>query len=109
MRIENILLMSQGEGDYSFILMWGIVLVIFYFFMIRPQQKRQKEAKAFREALKKGTRVVTIGGIHGKVEAVKDKTVIMVTEGGGKLKVDKSALSATATANEGEIAANANK
>ena len=103
MHTLNIFLMAQGEGGASVFLMWGLVIVIFYFFMIRPQQKRQKESKAFREGLKKGDKVVTIGGIHGKVDTVKEDTVIITTEGEGKLKVDKSALSATAQANEAEL------
>ena len=68
--------------------------------MIRPQQKKAKEAKQFRESLKKGTKVVTIGGIHGKVETVKDLTVIINVEGGGKLKINKSALSVDGADNE---------
>ena len=96
---------QQGEGGgTSVFIMWGLVLVIFYFFMIRPQQRKQKQASAFRESLKKGSRVVTIGGVHGKVETVKDKTVIIITEGGGKLKVEKSAISPTSEASEAEIA-----
>jgi preprotein translocase subunit YajC len=106
MNSMNIFLMAQGAegGGASVFLMWGIVIVIFYFFMIRPQQKRQKEAKAFREGLKKGDKVVTIGGIHGKVDTVKDATVIITVEDGVKLKVEKSALSATAQVNETELA-----
>jgi preprotein translocase subunit YajC len=103
MNTLNIFLMALGEDGASVFLMWGLVIVIFYFFMIRPQQKRQKEAKAFREGLKKGDKVVTIGGIHGKVDTVKEDTVIITTEGDGKLTVDKSALSATAQANEAEL------
>ena len=95
---------QQGEGGgTSVFIMWGLVLVIFYFFMIRPQQKKQKQAQAFRSSLAKGAKVVTIGGVHGKIETVKDKTVIIVTEGGGKLKVEKSAISPTAEASEADI------
>jgi len=97
---------QMAEGGSSVFIMWGAVLLIFYFFMIRPQQKKQKQAIAFRESLAKGNKVVTIGGVHGKVETVKDKTVIIVTEGGGKLKVDKSAISTTDTASEAEIVQN---
>jgi preprotein translocase subunit YajC len=106
MKSMNIFLMAQGAegGGASVFLMWGIVIIIFYFFMIRPQQKRQKDAKAFREGLKKGDKVVTIGGIHGKVDTVKENTVIITVEDGIKLKVEKSALSATAQVNETELA-----
>ena len=107
MHILDILLMAGGGEDptASFIMM-GAILVIFYFFMIRPQQKKQKEAKAFREGLKKGSKIVTIGGVHGKVEEVKEQTVIISTAGGGKLKIEKSAISSTSSANEIEIAQN---
>ncbi len=78
--------------NWTTILMFGAIFVVFYFFMIRPQQKKQKELKSFRENLQKGDRIVTIGGVHGKVESVKDGTLIITTEGGGKLKVEKSAV-----------------
>ncbi|NNC82266.1 MAG: preprotein translocase subunit YajC [Flavobacteriales bacterium] len=106
MHAHTIILMGQGTegGGTSVFIMWGLVLLIFYFFMIRPQQRKQKQAAAFRESLKKGSRVVTIGGIHGKVEEVKEKTVIMTTLGGDKLKVEKSAISPTAEASEADIA-----
>ena len=71
--------------------MFALIFVVFYFFMIRPNQ-RNKSAKAFRENLEKGDRIVTIGGVHGKVESVKESTVVIATEGGGKLKVEKSAV-----------------
>lgn len=84
------------------ILFWVAIIVIFYFFMIRPQAKRAKDAKKFRESLTKGTRVVTIGGIHGKVLEVQDKTVVIDT-GGAKLRMEKSAISPEG-ANEQELA-----
>lgn len=101
-------MMSQqgDENPMSMFIMMGLIMVIFYFFMIRPQQKKQKEAAAFREGLKKGSRIVTIGGIHGKVEEVKDKTLIISTAGGGKLKIEKSAVSANAGVSENEVALN---
>ena len=73
-------------------LMLGLIIAVFFFFFIRPQQKKAKQEKKFREGLEKGMRVVTIGGIHGKVEEVKDTTVIIATEG-GKMKIEKSAVS----------------
>ena len=95
----------QGsEGGSSPLLYVGLIILIFYFFLIRPQQKKMKEAKNFRESLSKGSRVVTIGGIHGKIESIKeDGTVIIKTEGEGKLKVSKSALSPNADINEVEV------
>ena len=60
--------------------------------MIRPQQKRQKEAKEFRDAISKGDKVVTIGGVHGKILSISDLTVVLEVES-GKIRVSKSALS----------------
>jgi len=74
-------------------------MLVFYFFMIRPQMKKNKEAKNFRASLEKGSHVVTIGGIHGKVLDIQDRTVLIATEQ-GKLKVEKTALSANSSANE---------
>ena len=76
MNLLNVLLQAQGGGGaMGSILMLVAIVVIFYFFMIRPQQKRQKEEKKFREALSKGQRVVTIGGLHGKIADVKETSV----------------------------------
>ncbi|MCF8364667.1 MAG: preprotein translocase subunit YajC [Bacteroidales bacterium] len=96
MLLNSILLMApQGEGDNStFIIMMVLMVVVFYFFMIRPQMKKSKEQKNFREGLKKGDRVITIGGIHGKVLEVKETTMIIETEGQGRLKIEKSAANA---------------
>ena len=70
-----------------------LILVVLYFFMIRPQMKKQKDAKKFKESLIKGSKVITIGGIHGKIVEVKDDTVIIEVEGGNRLKMDKNAIS----------------
>lgn len=88
---------AEGGGGFGTLIMFGLIFVVFYFFMIRPNQKKQKEAKAFRENLNKGDRIVTIGGVHGKVESVKDATVIIITEDGSKLKVEKSAIASEFT------------
>ncbi|MFK7786965.1 MAG: preprotein translocase subunit YajC [Crocinitomicaceae bacterium] len=74
------------------ILMLVMIIVIFYFFMIRPQQKKQKELKKFRESMAVGDKVVTIGGIHGKILTVDESTVLIATES-GKMRMDKSAIS----------------
>jgi len=84
----------------STLLMLAGMFGIMYLFMIRPQMKRQKEAKAFRDAVKKGDQVVTIGGLHGKVVSVGEKTVVLDFES-GKARLDKTALSPNGTA-EGE-------
>ena len=72
-----------------------MILVVFYFFMIRPQMKKQKELKKFRESMAAGDKIVTIGGIHGKILEVADSTILIATES-GKLRVDKSAVSNSA-------------
>ena len=74
------------------LIMLVMILVIFYFFMIRPQMKKQKELKKFREGLQSGDKIVTIGGIHGKILEVADTTLLIGTES-GKLRVDKTAVS----------------
>jgi preprotein translocase subunit YajC len=76
----------------SQILMLVMIIVIFYFFMIRPQQKKQKELKQFRENMAVGDKVVTIGGIHGKILEVNESTVLVATES-GKMRMDKTAIS----------------
>tara|TARA_B100000809_G_scaffold10598_1_gene9998 strand:- start:3190 stop:3522 length:333 start_codon:yes stop_codon:yes gene_type:complete len=81
-----------GQGWETQLMMFGAIFLVFYFFMIRPQMKKQKEAKKFKESLINGTKVVTIGGIHGKIMEVKDDAVIIEVEGGNRLKLDKAAI-----------------
>lgn len=80
-------------GGSSQIIMLLLILGVFYFFMIRPQMKKQKELKKFRENLSVGDKVVTIGGIHGKILEVNDTNVLLSCEGSSKIRVEKSALS----------------
>lgn len=82
------------------ILMLVLMLVVFYFFLIRPQQKKQKELKAFRENLKQGDKIVTIGGVHGKILEITDTTVLVNSEG-TKLRFEKSAISTAVAENLG--------
>ena len=77
------------------ILMLAMVIVVFYFFMIRPQQKKQKELKNFRENIKAGDKVVTIGGVHGTILEVTSSTVLINSEG-TKIRFEKSAISQNA-------------
>ena len=69
-----------------------LVFIVFYFFMIRPQMKKQKELTTYRSELKKGDKIVTTGGIYGKVYEVKDNYVMMEVGGDVKLKIDKNAV-----------------
>ena len=73
------------------ILFIGLMFFVFYFFMIRPQMKKQKELKKFRDGLAKGDHVVSIGGIHGKVLEITDTTVLIESEK-TKIRLDKSAV-----------------
>jgi preprotein translocase subunit YajC len=81
----------MGAQGMQNLVMLGLMVLVFYFFMIRPQMKKQKELKNFRENLKAGDKVVTIGGIHGKILEVADTTVLIQAEG-TKLRFDKSAI-----------------
>lgn len=85
---------QQGSG-WSGIIMIVLLFVVFWLFFIRPQNKRQKEAQKFRDALQKGDNVVTIGGIHGKVAEVKETTVFVTIDNNVKIEVEKSALVAS--------------
>ena len=71
---------AGGASSYSGILMMVLIFVVFYFFMIRPQSKRQKEIKKQREAMQVGDKVVTSGGIYGKVKELKETTVVIQIE-----------------------------
>jgi len=82
---------SSGSGSSMFIL-FGLMIVVFYFFMIRPQQKKQKQVQNFREKLKKGDKIITIGGIHGKIVDVQEATFLIEVEDGTKLKIEKAAI-----------------
>jgi preprotein translocase subunit YajC len=69
-----------------------LIIVVFYFFMIRPQMKKQKEVAAFRNSLAKGDKVVTTGGIYGKILELKDNYVLLQIDDNVKIRVDKAAL-----------------
>ncbi|MGC8865387.1 MAG: preprotein translocase subunit YajC [Bacteroidales bacterium] len=69
-----------------------LIILVFYFFFIRPQMKKAKEERKYRESLKKGDKIVTIGGIHGKILEVGETTFVIEVEDGGKLKIEKSAV-----------------
>lgn len=101
----GILLQASADGatggfGLEQILMFGAIGLVFYFFMIRPQMKKQKEAKQFKESLVKGTKVVTIGGVHGKIVELKEETVIIEVEGGNRLKMEKTAIAKEFAAEE---------
>jgi len=87
---------AAGGGGTQLITMlvtFGLIIVVFYFLVIRPQNKKQKDAKKMLQSIKKGDRVVTIGGMHGFVESVKEDAVVLKVDDNVKLKFSKSAVS----------------
>ena len=82
---------AQG-GGWSMWVMLLLIFVVMWFFMIRPQRKQQKELQNFRDGLKKGDKVVTIGGIYGTVCEVKEGTILMEVDNNVKIRVSKNAL-----------------
>ncbi len=98
--LEFVLLQAPKEGGSNIgtFLMMGGMAAVFYFFMIRPQQKKSKEAKLFKESMKKGDNIVTIGGLHGKIASIEsDDTIMVEVDKGIKLKFEKTSVSAEAT------------
>ena len=93
----NYLLMAQPTpgAEANPIMTFGplvLIIVVFYFFMIRPQMKKQKELSAFRNSIAKGDKVVTTGGIYGKIVELKDNTVLLQVDDNVKIRVDKAAI-----------------
>jgi len=89
-----------GMGGYSGIFMIVLLFVVFYFFMIRPQSKRQKEIKNFRAAMKVGDKVVTQGGIYGRIKEIDDATVLLEIDENVRVRVDKNSIFATVSDNQ---------
>ncbi|MDE5650939.1 MAG: preprotein translocase subunit YajC [Duncaniella sp.] len=89
--LNTILLQAQGAA-WTNILMIVALIAIFYLFMIRPQQKRQKEIRKFREGLKPGDSVVTAGGIYGKIRAVNENTFSVEITQGVRITIDKGSV-----------------
>ena len=91
--LHQILLQAPAAGsNISSFLFIGAMVLVFYFFMVRPQQKKIRDQKKFRESLTKGAQVVTIGGLHGKVVAVEDTTVVLEVDRGLRLTFEKTAI-----------------
>jgi len=94
---SSILLQTGLGGNTGSFVMMGLLVVVFYFFMIRPQQKKAKDQKKFIEDLKRGDYVVTIGGAHGYIAELEGDTFILEVEKGGRIKFNKTAISLEAT------------
>jgi preprotein translocase subunit YajC len=83
---------QQGSPVTSIVFL-VLIFGVFWLFMIRPQMKKQKAQQKFKESIGKGDKIVTIGGVHGKILEVQDTTFIIEVEGGNRLKIEKSAVS----------------
>ncbi len=95
MNVLSVLLMQpaqEGQSPWMSFIFLALIILVFYMFMIRPQMKKQKELKKYRDALEKGDKVVTTGGIYGKIIKVEDAAVIIEVEDQSKLKIHKSAI-----------------
>ncbi|MFM1998141.1 MAG: preprotein translocase subunit YajC [Bacteroidota bacterium] len=100
--MKAIVLQAQGGGMGPLLLMGGM-FIIMYFFMIRPQMKKMKEAKKYQEAIAVGDKVVTVGGIHGKVVEIGDTDIVIALDQ-GRMRIEKAALSADRKVIEGKTA-----
>lgn len=88
-----VMLQQQAQGmNLNFFIMMGLMIVVFYFFMIRPQMKRQKELRKFQESLAKGDKVVVAGGIMGKIFDVKEDHAVIEVDDNTRIRVIKSAI-----------------
>ncbi len=93
----NILLQMGGSPMGSSLIFMVVIIAIFYFFMIRPQQKKQKDIAKAREAMQNGDKVITAGGIHGRIKEVSNNYFLLEVSNGVTIKVDKASVFATAT------------
>jgi preprotein translocase subunit YajC len=102
------LLQAAGGGNttgsmVSTIVTFGLVFVIFYFLIIRPQNKKQKETRRMIEAVKKGDKVITAGGVHATVASVKEKTVILKVDDNVKMEFSKTAIASVEPKGEEKV------
>ena len=91
---------QAGGFDGSFMIMMIVIFAIMYFFMIRPQNKKQKEIQNFRKNLEVGQDVISAGGIYGKVKAIEDNVVVLEIASGVKIRIDKNSIYANAAASQ---------
>jgi len=90
-----ILMMTPASEDQNPIMTFLpliLIILVFYFFMIRPQMKKQKDLRSFRESVKKGDKVITTGGIYGKITDIKENVIVVDVGDNVRLKIDKSAI-----------------
>ena len=103
MNLQTIIL-NEAPGMGGMIIPMLLIVVVFYFFMIRPQSKRQKEIRKFRESIKSGDKVVTAGGIHGRIKEVKDDCIILEIADNVRIKIDKASVFASAADSQQQAA-----
>ena len=104
MQIQGILLQTQPGGSSSTLIILGMMILVFWLFMIRPQAKKAKEQKQFINNLQKGDKIVTIAGIHGTVNKVnEDGTLSLEVSPGSYIKIEKSAMSMEWTSNVNKV------
>lgn len=102
----HVFLMANPEGGegagggWMQLLPLLLIFVVFYFFMIRPQMKKSKDQRKYRESLAKGDKVVTIGGVHGKIVEMEETTVILEMVDNSRIRVEKSAISMDSSMNQ---------
>lgn len=114
--LNTVLLMAPPSGQagdqnpWAMPLMMGAIILVFWFFMIRPQAKKAKEQKKYIDNMQKGDKVVTIAGIHGKINRVnEDGTIDLETSPGSYIKIEKSAISMEWTTNANKATSSADK
>ena len=101
MNTAFVYLQAQAGGfDGSFMIMMIVIFAIMYFFMIRPQNKKQKEIQNFRKNLEVGQDVISAGGMYGKVKAIEDNVVVLEVASGVKIRIDKNSIYANAAASQ---------
>jgi preprotein translocase subunit YajC len=88
---------GDSGGGYSSFILLALLMVVFYFFFIRPQAKKAKDLRKYREALKKGDKIITIGGIHGKIVEVQETSFTIEVEDGSRMRMEKSAVAGDAS------------
>lgn len=93
----TLILQAQNSSNLPFLITMGGVMIIFYFFMIRPQQQKQKQIQEFIKEVNKGDEIVTTGGIHGKVHAVDELTFTILVDKSTKITIDKASISMDAS------------
>ncbi|MFP4288909.1 MAG: preprotein translocase subunit YajC [Bacteroidota bacterium] len=101
--LTSILLMAppeEGGGGFATFIPLLLIIVVFYLFFIRPQLKKQKDARKYRESLKKGDKIITIGGIHGKISDVQEKTFTIEITPDVRIRVEKSAVAMDAATDQ---------